>query len=224
MTSTPTATRSTVAENTDGTLGDRRRAPPPSAPTRPSPATSDRDTFTYTIVDGFGGSDQAPVGHRPGVTDHRHRPPRDAHHRARGTTIPLADIPYERMRELDVDVSNSRSPAAIARLAGGRRVHLSPAVPPNRFAPFTRWSLTRRSHAAVGDPGRLPRWVAGRPEGTAARRPTHPEPSRSANCWRCATSSSRPPTRRGDDARRVVLLRRHGVSPSAPAAPTRSAH
>ena len=101
----------------------------------------------------------------------RRRPRRSARARRRSN---LADIPYERMRELDVDVSNSPFARRVRRSPGAHRSprrSRSPRRAPRRRVRAVRPArAVRREHAAVGDPGRLSR-AAGRRCWPARRSP-----------------------------------------------------
>ena len=166
----------------------------------PEPGYFGTDTFTYTVDDGFGGSRHR---HRDGHRSTRRRSRRSSRRRAPttgpgATSIRLADIPYERMRELDVDVVQRAVRAAGAvrqaravRHAGAVR-HAAPRSP---SSPRSLRRAPVRRHAAVGDSGRLPRRMAG-----AARRhrrspASRPRASRSSSSSRCTTRLARPPRR-----------------------------
>ena len=209
------------AANTNGTHGTvtctlrcapTRRTPGTSAPT-PSPTRS---------TDGFGGADDGHrVGHHRPVADRR----QPAHRRLRrpgpgATSIQLADIPYERMRELDVDVSNSpfvkRAPFVQARAIRPSAHHSpsGPRSPTSRRSPSDHRSCR---HAAVRDPGRLPRWLAG----VAGRAPRSPASRRRASPstqFLALYDPPGPPTQALRDLtlEDIVVLRRHAAGRRQP--------
>ena len=91
----------------------------------PEPGYFGSDTFTYYVRDGFGGQAEATVTvtiePSPIAASLDPATPTTG---PGATSINLADIPYERMRQLDVDVSN----APFADGHRSRDVHRSPTV------------------------------------------------------------------------------------------------
>ena len=163
----------------------------------PEPGYFGPDSFGYWIDDGFGGQalgtvtvtvEQGPISATLA--------PATATTGPGATSIALADIPYERMRELDVDVSNAPFVRAGTVDAAGT-VHASghrgcERAPFDEFAPFqASRSARRRAHRSRRSPSTSrvggPRcWPALH---SAVNRP---RASPSASSWRCTTRPDRP--------------------------------